>query len=89
MANYESHDFYCMNCGNKVYPIMRKRGHLHKRRHKKSLYCPNCKVEVNCIEITTPEDKEWFLEEFSAGNFKEEALASIQYLKENGKTWVN
>lgn len=87
-AKYESHDFYCMNCGNKTFPIMRKEGHKHSRGHKKALYCPYCRVEVNCIEVTCLEDKEWFLEEFAAGHFKEEAANSIEYIKENAKGWV-
>ena len=83
MANYETHDFYCMNCGKRVYPIMRKKSHRHERFHRKSLYCPYCKVEVNCIEIRDFEDKEWFNEQYAEGAFIEEAQQSIKYLKEH------
>lgn len=81
--SFEIHDFYCLNCGNKALPLARKQSHKHEKLHRKSLYCPYCKLEINCIEICTKEEKEWFIEEFQKGNFKAEAIASIQYLEEN------
>jgi hypothetical protein len=87
MAKFEAHDFYCMNCGKKVFPIYRKKGHQHGRLHRKSLYCPWCKTECNAIEVRTAEDKEWFIQQFTAGALREEADASIEYLKESGVKW--
>jgi hypothetical protein len=75
---YISHDFYCINCGHKSIPIMRNRGHAHASKHRKRLYCPYCKVEVNHIEVRNLEEKEWFLKKFNEGFFKEEAEESIK-----------
>ena len=75
--HFETHDFYCMNCGNKAIPIMRNNGFDHAKHHRKKLYCPFCKHEVNHIEVKNLEDKEWFLEQFKKGMFKEEVRASL------------
>ena len=80
-SKYVSHDFYCLNCGHKSIPIMRNRGHAHANKHRKKLYCPFCKTEVNHIEVKTLEEKDWFLEEFKKGSFKEEAEISINECK--------
>lgn len=81
-GNFETHDFYCMNCGRKALPLMRNRGHRHASLHKKALYCPYCRVVVNHIEIATEDQKNWFLEGFANGNFQREALESMQYCNE-------
>lgn len=80
-SNYQINDFYCLNCGNKALPLARKCSHQHGQLHRKALYCPICKVEVNCVEIRTQEEKDWFIKEFNKGVFKEEAQASINYIK--------
>lgn len=51
--------------------------------HRKRLYCPWCKEEVNHVECRTQEDIEQFKQDFEAGLFVEEAAASIQYIKES------
>lgn len=81
--HYETHDFYCINCGNKAIPIMRNSGFGHTKHHRKKLYCPFCKLTCNAIEIKNYEDKEWFLTQFKKGMFQEEALISIKECKEN------
>lgn len=78
MTTYEIHDFYCLNCGNKSYPIARKRSHLHEKNHRKKLYCLNCKKEVNHIEVRNYEEQQDFLERFKNGEFIEEAKESIK-----------
>lgn len=77
-SKYISHDFYCINCGHKSIPIMRNSGHTHASKHRKRLYCPFCKIEVNHIEVRNLEEKEWFLKKFNEGFFKEEAEESIK-----------
>ena len=47
MAKYESHDFYCINCGNKGLPVFRNNGRLHGGFHRKKLWCCHCKTECN------------------------------------------
>lgn len=76
--------FYCLNCGNKVYDLPRNRGYLHEKFHRKKLYCPVCKHECNCIECGNDEEIFEFKEAFAAGEYKEEAQASIDYIKEKG-----
>ena len=77
----EQHSFYCMNCGNKAYELMRPRSHQYGKHHRKALYCPYCKTTVNHIEITNLEEVDLFKENFQKGLYKEEAKESICYLK--------
>ena len=79
---YETHNFYCINCGKKAMDLPRKTCHKHKKLHRKKLYCPWCKQDINCIEISNEEEKIKFIEDFNKGLFKEEALESIK--KSNG-----
>lgn len=78
---YEDHSFYCMNCGKKGIPIWRDKSKLHSKDHRKVLYCPFCRETVNHVEVRNFEEKEKFLQNFEAGNFKEEAAASIAFVK--------
>lgn len=74
---YETHKFYCMNCGRQGIPIARKRGHLHKSAHRKKLYCIWCKCEVNHMEIRNAEEEAEFLENFKNGVYKDEVADSL------------
>lgn len=80
MASYETHEFYCMNCGKRGIPISRRNNHKHGKFHRKVLYCPNCKQTVNHIECTNEEEVQEFLKDFQNGVFKDEAQASISYV---------
>ena len=73
----ESHDFYCLLCGNKGIPIARKRSNLKESLHRKKLYCLTCKTEVNHIECRTDREVKEFKENFSQGVYREEALSSL------------
>ena len=80
----ELYDFYCMNCGKKGLNLMRKSSRKHEKFHRKKLYCPYCKLEVNHIECKTFEEVEEFIKNFNDGVYKEEAKESIEYIdKEN------
>lgn len=81
MIKYVSHDFYCIQCGQKIYPLMRKKGTIKKKFHRKRLYCPYCKQEINCIEIRNDAEEFEFKEAFENGDFKEEAQESARYIK--------
>lgn len=85
IQKYEDHSFYCLNCGHKGIPIWRNKGHLHSKNHRKALYCPYCQLTVNHIEVRSYEEAITFQENFSKGLFKEEAQASIKYLKNSLK----
>lgn len=82
---FETHDFYCINCGKKGIPISRQSGHKRGAFHRKWMYCPNCKHTVNHVECRTQEEKEQFMADFLAGKYKEEAELELNYEKEHPK----
>lgn len=84
-AKYETHSFYCINCGNKSYDLPRKRGQLRPSFHRKKLYCPHCKNTVNNIECKTMEEVEIFKEQFKQGVYENEAKESLVI---SGGTWL-
>lgn len=77
----ESHDFYCLKCGRENIPIFRNVGFQRERFHRKRLYCPFCKEEVNHIECKTYEEVQFFKDAFERGEFKDEAEESVSYLR--------
>jgi hypothetical protein len=81
----ELHNFYCLNCGNRGISLMRKQGYQHEQFHRKKLYCPTCRKEVNHIECKTMEDVEEFLENFKNGVYKDEAEESLAYVGNSGE----
>ena len=78
MAKIEYHDFYCLNCGNK-YTLPRKSNRRKEAMHRKVLYCPFCKQEVNHVEIKSYAEREIFLDNFKKGLYVEECKASLAY----------
>ena len=82
MKGEQRRDFYCLNCGQKNMPIFRNPGRMRERGHRKRLYCPWCKQEVNHVECRTQQEIDQFKEDFEAGLFVEEAEESIKYIKE-------
>ena len=80
MAKFSEHSFYCIKCGNKMMGLPRKDSHNHSKHHRKKLWCPWCKVEVNSVECRNDIEVYEFKTAFNAGEFKEEAEASIQYV---------
>ena len=75
------HDFYCINCGRRGIPLPRKIGHQHGKYHRKSLYCPYCKMTLNHIEVRTEDERIEFLENFEKGLYKDEAEESISVVR--------
>ena len=84
MGNFSEHSFYCIKCGNKGVPLMRKQGHKHKRSHRKKLYCIHCKEEVNHIECQTDDEVYQFKIDFENGVYTNEAEESIHYVRTAG-----
>ena len=74
-------DFYCVHCGNKGIPIMRKAGHGREAGHLKKIYCLYCKQERNHVECKpfTHYTHEDFLIEFNYNNFDETGIRKIPY----------
>lgn len=67
-------DFYCTQCGNKGLPVVRTSKKVREPGHLKKLYCPQCKIQTNHVEVR-PFGKynyEDFQIEFIHGNFDEE-----------------
>jgi hypothetical protein len=87
--NYETHDFYCLRCGQKGLPIQRKVGKQHGEFHRKRLWCPHCKLEINHMEIRNQEEKEYFMEGFINGEYREEAEESLRVIGSAGFWQVN
>ena len=81
MAAYNTHNFYCLRCGNKGIPIMRKEGFQHGKQHRKKLYCIHCKEEVNHMECKTYANVIEFKENFENGVYKDEAEASVCFIR--------
>ena len=78
--NMVSHDFYCLNCGKKTITLMRKIGKQKERFHRKKLFCPWCKNDVNAVECKTQQDVDEFLDKYNKGEFVEEAKESMNYI---------
>lgn len=81
MASYENHDFYCILCGRRGIPLARRTGHQYSKFHRKKLYCPYCKKEVNHIECRTPEEIQEFKENFEKGVYEDEAKESLDFIR--------
>ena len=84
-GNFAEHSFYCIKCGNKGIPLMRKQGFQHGKMHRKKLYCIHCKQEINHVECKTYEEVEEFRINFENGVYKDEAEESIRYIGTAGK----
>lgn len=79
-GHYDTHSFYCMNCGSSGIPIPRKKSHQHEAFHRKKLYCLHCQTEVNHIECRNPVEVEIFKTNFEKGVYKNEVENSLAYL---------
>lgn len=86
MAACEIHSFYCLNCGKKAMDLPRKKGHKHKDFHRKKLYCPWCKMEINCIEIKDKTQEEQFKIDFKNGVYNDEKEISLDHVR-NSWQW--
>ena len=86
MAQYNTHDFYCISCGCKGLPIVRNNGRQREKMHRKKLWCCHCKAEINHVEVRSQEEKEIFMEAFNNGEYKEEAAESLCAVR-SGWSW--
>lgn len=81
MAKMRQNYFMCIQCGKLAMILPRPIGHQYKNGHRKRLYCPHCKVEINCVECKNDEDIFYFKEDFANGLYKEECEESLKYIK--------
>ena len=85
--SYETHDFYCIRCGKKTLPLARKVNHKHSKHHRKKLWCPTCKMEINCVECRSDTEVAEFLENFKNGVYQKELEYSLNYIQNENKLW--
>lgn len=83
MAKYSEHSFYCMKCGKKMMGLPRKDGHNYGKHHRKRLWCPWCKTEVNAVECRNDSEVYDFRIAFEAGEYKEELEESLDYVSKD------
>ena len=81
---YTEHSFYCIKCGNKGIPLMRRQSLQHEKMHRKKLYCLYCKEEVNHVECKDSEEVETFKLNFKNGVYINEAEESISHVRNSG-----
>lgn len=85
--NFEPHSFYCIGCGNKTFDLQRKVNHKHGKHHLKKLWCPTCKMTVNCVECRNDEEIIQFKEKWKAGEYQEDFEASVKEFERENKIW--
>ena len=86
-GNYEPHTFWCIKCGNRGLDIQRKTNHKHGKHHRKKLWCPWCKMEINHIECRNDEEIREFKENWLAGAYQKELEESVQVVKKENEIW--
>lgn len=77
----EEHRFFCLNCGREGIPIQRRLSLRKENNHRKRLYCPWCKMEINHIECQTEFEIQDFKKHFENGEFIEEAQESLKHIQ--------
>lgn len=87
MGAYEAHDFYCIKCGNKGLSLQRKINHKHGKHHRKKLWCPYCKMEVNHIECRNDTEVAEFKEQWIKGEYKTELEESLNTIAKEKLVW--
>ncbi len=60
--------------------LPRQRSHQHSKHHRKRLWCPYCKIEINHIECKNEDDIYEFKMKYLDGDYIEEAQESITFL---------
>lgn len=65
--SFDIHQFMCPICGQKTIPIARKTSQKRSRGHRKWLYCPWCKKNVNTYECRNEIELMEFNEKFASG----------------------
>lgn len=76
-------EFWCIGCGEKGIPVLRNRGRIREKGHRKALYCIRCRTIINHVETRNAEEARRFREDFAAGKYAEEAERSIAFAKEH------
>ena len=81
MGRCVSHDFYCLQCGQRGIPLARKVGQERSALHRKKLYCYHCKTDINHVEIRNQFELETFKTNFANGVYVDECKESLDYCR--------
>lgn len=73
MNQAETHEFYCIMCGERGICLSRPNSLRREKFHRKKLWCINCKMETNHIECQSDEEVKQFKELYNEGYFQKEA----------------
>ena len=82
-SSFTTHSFYCIQCGRRGIDLARKNSHNYGKHHRKRLWCPYCKCEVNHIECRNDDEVAEFTAAFEAGEYKDELAASLEYIEKD------
>ena len=85
--NYEQHRFFCIRCGKEGIPILRQVNHKHSKHHRKKLWCPTCKMEINFVECRNDQEIQEFKENFEQGNYQTEVEESLKTIQQDTINW--
>ena len=70
---FDFSSFYCPKCGKKAMDLPRQRSLTRQAFHRKKLYCPWCQDTYNCIECHNEIERQYFIEDWEAGEYEAEA----------------
>lgn len=65
--SFSIHQFMCPECGKATIPVARRTSQQRSKGHRKWLYCPWCKKQVNTYECRNEEEIITFREKYTAG----------------------
>lgn len=77
--NFDTHDFYCIQCGKKGIPIARANNKRKGKEHRKYMYCPNCKHMTNHIECWNELEAQKFQNDFQKGVYIDESREELEF----------
>lgn len=75
-------EFYCVICGNRGIPVVRRKGAEREAGHLKKLFCLTCQKETNFCEIhpyATKYTIDDFWLEYENGNFTSEGIRAMPF----------
>jgi hypothetical protein len=75
------HSFYCIQCGNRGIPILRRNSRRTEKFHRKKLYCIYCKIPINHIECKDMEEVKVFKKKFKRGEYLDEVKSFMDNVR--------
>lgn len=75
---FQIHHFMCPLCGKETIPVARRAHRNRSKGHRKWLYCPWCKQQVNTYECRSESEKAEFQRVFATGKITETYLQDLE-----------